>query len=295
MSSVTWGPVPAGRVVPVALVAVLLLAVGCGSPGDADDSPSDGAAGVSAPVDGTVGDAGADEGTAATAAAPTVTTAATATTAPPSSTSPVTALRSVAASEDAEAFKDLGPTVTRLPAAVGRFIAEADATRIGQLAANACAIVDPSMTDAELGTQGIELYDQLDAGEQQRLDVNQWVLLFGALLGYFCPEQLPDLGTAAGAVSTIEQFRSVVGTIEGLPAEAEEFVVRLGDERLDRLHRAACAGTDAGMTAEQFGLAIAASYDADLTEGEREAIALPAYSELYGAIVGWFCNENLPL
>ncbi len=272
--------------IPVLLSTVLLVA-GCSSLGDADNpsvaSPSTDANTPSRRSTAVPTSVGADD-EASTSTEPVDTTTS-------------QAQSSAQASDDARSFQELAPLLERLPDVVSAFVGGADAIRIDQLADLACGAVSPGLADTELGRRAVDLYDELAPAERDALGVNEWVLLFGTLIGFFCPELLPDVETSAEAddVTTVEQFRATVGVLDGIPVEADRFIDQLSDDRLTVIQTTACTNTDADMTVEQFGLAITTSYEEDLSSSEREAIDLAAYSETFGAIIGWFCNENLPL
>lgn len=199
------------------------------------------------------------------------------------------------ASAEAESFKALAPSIPELEGDVAQFVGATDAARIDELANDACAAVSGGMTDSELGFAGLAAYDDLTANEQSQLAIDDWVVLYGAMIGFFCPENLPDLGDApAEQGGDIGQFRTLVTEIDGVSAETEAFVASVSDERIDELQTVACANTNADLSTEDFGLDIVESYGSDLSDSERDAISLSAYSELYGSLVGWFCPENLP-
>jgi uncharacterized protein YdbL (DUF1318 family) len=259
------------------LVAVALLAAACSS-----------------------GDDGADEAdlqsvTVTTAATTTSTTAATTTTEAPSESSTTTAAP-LPASGEAIAFKSLAPDIVGVSDGVLTFVEGLEPVRVDQLAAVSCGAVGPSMGAAELGVEGFSTYETLSPDEQARLSLDDWVVLFGALLGYFCPDNLPDLDleTTPTEGTEVERFRTIVTEVSGVSAETEAFVATLSDERLDALQQIACDASSSELTTEDFGVIIVRSYDADLDVGEQSGIGLAAYSELYGALVGWFCPGNLP-
>lgn len=202
------------------------------------------------------------------------------------------------ASQQAIAFSELGPRLTSLGDGVLRFAELLDPVRIDQLAQDSCATVSPDMTDSALGLAGLAAYDNLTSQERGEITEQDWVVFYGALAGFFCPENLPEIDLDAAPLTEgtpVDQFRSVVSQIDGVSIEAEDFVADLSDERLDEIQGLACVSTNSDMTTEEFGLAIVSSYQSELTETERSAISLSGYSELYGTMVGWFCPANLPL
>ncbi len=195
-------------------------------------------------------------------------------------------------------FKALAPTLPDLGEAVHGFVGAVEPIRIDELAADACSRVAPGMNDTELGVEGIAAYNELTDDEQATVELDDWVILYGSLIGFFCPNNLPDLdGLVAPPAdgTAVEQFRAVVTDVDGVSAEAESFVAGLSDERVDELQSRACDNTDTEMTTEDFGVAIVTSYDAELSAREQDDVSLTGYSELYGALVGWFCPANLPL
>jgi hypothetical protein len=202
-----------------------------------------------------------------------------------------------AGNEDARSFKEMAPTATPLGPEIQAFVATASEARIDELAADSCAAVRPAMTDRELGVSAFDTYDLLVPAEQEALALDDWMVLYGAMLGFFCPANLPEAVLEPGALASgddIDGYRALIADYEGISADAGAFVAALGDDRIDELRRIACAATTAETTSEAFGLAIVESYSADLTDGEREDLSLNAYSELYGGMVGWFCPDRLP-
>ncbi len=199
---------------------------------------------------------------------------------------------------DGAGFKAIAPSLERIGVGVVPFAEELTEERIEQLASAACAEVRPDMTDSQLGSAGLIAFDQLTPDEQQMIGEADWVVFYGALVGYFCPDQLP-LGSLDDAPPTegtaTQQFREVITGLDGVSAEAEEFTVELTDQRLEDLRDQACATAASDMTTEDFGLVIVSSYGNDLTDDERQAISLSAYGQFYGAVVGWFCPQNLPV
>ena len=202
-----------------------------------------------------------------------------------------------AGNEDARSFKEMAPTATPLGPDVQAFVAAATEARIDELAADSCAAVRPAMNDRELGVSAFDTYDLLVPAEQEALAVDDWMVLYGAMLGFFCPANLPEAVLEPGAVAgggDVDGYRALIADYEGISAETGAFVAALGDDRIDELQRIACATVTAETTSQEFGLGIVESYSADLTEGEREDLTLNGYSELYGGMVGWFCPDRLP-
>lgn len=202
-----------------------------------------------------------------------------------------------AGSDEAETFRDLAPSATRLGPEVQAFLRDVGGGRIDELAADSCGDVSPRTSERALGLSAFDGYDRLRPAERELLAREDWMRLFGALLGYFCPESLPDVALAvdpSGTVDDIGHYRLLVGDARGISAEAKAFAGDLGDDRIDELQRSACAATTAETSAQELGSNIVDSYDTDLTDGERASLGLHGYSELYGAMVGWFCPGNLP-
>ncbi len=202
------------------------------------------------------------------------------------------------ASVEAESFKTLAPTITELQGEVADFVDATEATRIDQLAAGACGAVSADMTDQELGIEGLSAYGELSERESELIALQDWVVFYGALIGFFCPENLPEFDEDAaplGEAGEVEGFRAIVTDVDGVSVETEGFVAALSDARIEELQALACAGTNPDMNTDDFGLSIVTSYGDDLSDAESDAITLSGYSEFYGALVGWFCPSNLPL
>ncbi len=217
---------------------------------------------------------------------------------PTTSTSATTPGPPVSLAGDGAGFKELAPSLERIGIGVVSFADALTEDRIEELAAGACAGVRPDMTDSQLGSAGLAAYDGLTAEEQQIIVEADWVVFYGALVGFFCPDRLP-LGSLEDAPPTegtaIEQFREVIIGLDGVSGEAEAFTAGLADEQLEELRDAACSTATRDMTTEDFGLIIVSSYDEDLSDADRQVVSLSAYGQFYGAVVGWFCPENLPL
>ncbi|MGH1488362.1 MAG: hypothetical protein ACRBK7_03055 [Acidimicrobiales bacterium] len=241
------------------------------------------------------------------AAPPSTTTSPSSSAAAPSAESTTSTTTELAvASAVAESYKILAPTIAELGQGVYDFVAVTEANRIDQLADRACSDTSPDMNDSELGLQGLAAYDELSAEERTSIALGDWVVFYGSLLGYFCPENLGQ-GNAASAPSPegteLEQFQAVVSQLDGVSSETDAFAETIDDTRLTDLRSVACPAPESGSASEpesgvsneEFGLAIVTSYETDLTEVERDQLSLSGYSELYGAVVGWFCPNNLPL
>ncbi|MEL7157371.1 MAG: hypothetical protein AAFN30_12325 [Actinomycetota bacterium] len=71
-------------------------------------------------------------------------------------------------------------------------------------------------------------------------------------------------------------------------------VVDTDDQRLTDLADDACARSMPGHSTIQFGLAALAHRDEALDDDERSRLGVEGHSELFGALVGWFCPERLP-
>ena len=202
-----------------------------------------------------------------------------------------------AASAEAESFKAVAATIGELGTDVQGFVAATRPIRIDQLASRACSDLSIDMTDGDLGMAGLAMYRQLPDDEQAMISVTGWSGLYGALIGFFCPDRLPgpDAGPPEPADEPgIEQFRALMAGFAGASEETRTFVAGLDDRRLDQLQASACDGTDENMNTEQFGFVIVESYDAALSAAESAEITLSGFSELYGSLVGWFCPEKLP-
>ena len=273
-----WGmrsPLPSRFL--ASLVAVALLAAACSSGDDETD------------------EADLQSATVATAATTTSTTVATTTTVEPPE-SVTTNSAPLPGSSEATSFKSLAPDIVGVSDGVLDFVDVLEPVRVDELAAVSCGAVGPSMGAAELGIEGFSTYDSLTLDEQAQINLDDWVVLFGALLGYFCPDNLPDLDLESTPTdgTEVERFRTIVTEVSGVSGETEAFVATLSDERLDALQQIACDASSPDLTTEGFGVIIVRSYDADLDAGEQTGIGLAAYSELYGALVGWFCPGKLP-
>ena len=200
------------------------------------------------------------------------------------------------ATPDSAAFKQLAPNLVGINEDLTSFVGSLDLLRIDELAADACSFVPSQFTDTALGERGLAAYDRLTAAEQSALAVDDWVVFYGALIGFFCPEILPEVDLDGGQAggTALEQFRDIVTELSGVSAETESFVAGLSDERVNELQTIACASTSDAQSGEDFGAVIVDSFESDLTPEEAAAIDLAGYSELYGSIVGWFCPGNLP-
>ena len=246
------------------------------------------------------GDAEADQNDLQSATITTVATTTTTAAETTTTTSPQESVTTESApqpgSSEATAFKSLAPDIVGVSDGVLSFIEGLEPGRVDALAAVSCAAVSPTMGAAELGVEGFSTYETLTPDEQQNINLDDWVVLFGALLGFFCPENLPELDLEATPAegTEVERFRSIVTEVSGVSAETAAFIATLSDERLDEIQRTACSASSPDLTTEEFGVIIVQSYDADLDVGEQGGISLAAYSELYGALVGWFCPGNLP-
>jgi hypothetical protein len=279
------------RCAPILITAVALLIGGCSSSGDSSlesETVTDGQSDSDVTVV-TVAPAGPSTSSSSSSSSTTMTTE------PRSTTfNPVRAV----ASPEAEAFKELTPQLEGVGGGVAGFAQLVEPVRVDELAAEACATVTGDMTDSQLGLAGLAAYSGLTMQEKQQVIQTDWVVFYGALVGFFCPENLPSIdldGAPPVEGSSIEQFRAVVSQIDGVSTEAAGFVTGLTDERLDELQILACRDSSSDMSTEDFGLAIVSSYGNDLSEAEGAALSLSAFSELYGALVGWFCPANLPL
>ncbi len=201
------------------------------------------------------------------------------------------------ASADAESFMALAPTIGELGGDVQGFVAATRPIRIDQLAEQACGAVSASMNDGELGVAGLAMYRRLPDDEQAAISVTGWSGLYGALIGFFCPDRLPDTPDRAAQPPDkpgIEQFRTLMEGFAGASRETKTFVAGLDDRRLDQLQVSACTDAGENMNTEEFGLTIVASYDETLRPDEAAEITLSGFSELYGSLVGWFCPSKLP-
>lgn len=201
------------------------------------------------------------------------------------------------ASATAESYKIVAPTVDELGQGVYDFVAATDAARIDVLADQACGVASASLGESELGLQSLASYDRLSPTEQEMITVEDWVVFYGSILGYFCPENLGQTvkdKAPAPSGDAAEQFRATIATLDGVSPEAVQFVTSLDETDFAELQTAACNPDQVAPESDTFGLAISASYDTDLTATQRDELSATAYSELYGAIVGWFCPSNLP-
>ena len=99
--------------------------------------------------------------------------------------------RGTVAAGDAQPFQELAPAIGDLSAGTRRFVEASSTTRLAELATAACATVSARMSDRELGLQGLRAYDGLGPDERAGITTDDWMILFGALIGFFCPDALP--------------------------------------------------------------------------------------------------------
>ncbi len=170
--------------------------------------------------------------------------------------------------------------------------------RIAELAERSCVEVDPELTAGELANAAYRSYDRLSSQEQTAVDLDGWVLVYGALVGAYCPDRLPLAAVRAGpspdADDELGSFRAVLPELRGLSRSTLDFALDLSDDRIQQLSGLACAATDAGSTPASFWADIDRSHRHHLTDDERASIDRDGYGELYGAMVGWFCSANVP-
>ena len=200
-------------------------------------------------------------------------------------------------SSGAEAFRSLATVAARLGPEVQGFVADAPAGRIDELAARTCSGVRPRMTGRELGLDAFDGYQRLEPGEREVLTADDWMVLYGALLGSFCPRNVPDLPLDVGvpaADDDVGSYRRLLEELAGVSADSRAFVAGLPDARIDELRGIACAATSSDTSSREFGMAIIESYETDLTVGDRGAVTVTDYGELFGALVGWFCPDRMP-
>ncbi len=295
--------------------AVLLAISGCSAGGESTGGASTESPAIAEP------ETASTEPTSTSPTTPQQTSASTTATTAASTASTVTSTAPTStavpepqvASATAESYKIVAPTVEQLGPGVSSFVATIEATRIDQLATTACADASSELNESELGLQGLAGYELLRAEEQSAISVEDWLVFYGSVLGYFCPDNLgrSDLDpTADAALIALEQFRAIVPRLDGISDETDAFARAMDQTTLERLRLSACGPADNAeepteqgpdpTVAEQppdnesFGLAIMTSYQNDLTDGDRQQLSLSGYGELYGAVVGWFCPANLP-
>lgn len=105
---------------------------------------------------------------------------------------------SVAAESLGNVVEDLEPNVDDdeqsepFDPTVKAFLTEADPRRIDQLAGGVCAAAADKTSWDELSIDLGRLHDQLTATERESLEVEAWLTAAGVLLGFFCPELVPD-------------------------------------------------------------------------------------------------------
>lgn len=162
------------------------------------------------------------------------------------------------------------------------------------LATTACRLVEPDMSQAELGTVSLSMHG--DSAPDDLTD-SEFSLVFGALAGLQCPERLPIADRAADLPPPAEGSGAFRAGLDGLwTAEhpVRRFVDNTPDERLELLRISACAFATEELGISEFGLVALDHYDRELTDEERGQIGSGDYAEVFGAVVGWFCPERLP-
>ncbi|MFV0260531.1 MAG: hypothetical protein ACK5PP_19020, partial [Acidimicrobiales bacterium] len=64
--------------------------------------------------------------------------------------------------------------------------------RLFDLAADACSLTDPDDSQEALGLAVIQSYTvSLSGDERDTIDIQSYAELFGAFVGWFCPQNLP--------------------------------------------------------------------------------------------------------
>ncbi len=185
-----------------------------------------------------------------------------------------------------------GPALTALAA-------EATDAQLTDLAELVCATVEPDMSTAELGATALGSGADL-AAVAPDLRPEEITLVFGALAGLHCPEQLPLSGVRLGhddvepPADLVEGFRATVAELWPPTHPLPAYAAATADARLRAQSAAACDLASAEHTTVQFGLAVAQHRAQVLTQDEAAALGADGHQELFGALVGWFCPDRLP-
>ncbi len=184
-----------------------------------------------------------------------------------------------------------------IPPNVASYVTSASDQDLEDLAATACALIEPDMSKAELGTATHEARDGLSDDDQDLLDIADFGVVFGATAGLACPERLPvgvDPPPKLRNQGLIDSYREAVPTLWSPDHPASRFVTGIGDDRLHELQASACRFSATTHSPAEFGTVVIAHYSAELTSAERSAIGTADYPEVYGSLVGWFCPDRLP-
>ncbi|MGF1599649.1 MAG: hypothetical protein ACFCVK_22505 [Acidimicrobiales bacterium] len=264
------------RTIPSVAVTLGLLLAGCG---DGDDDVAAGSAGGAE-------SASTESTTSTTVETTTSTTAAETTT-------------SVAADlSRAEEFQDLVPlAMADLPDDVSTFFADATPQRIDELATLACDTIMPDMTTIELGLAANGARAELTDAEAELLDLTEFGTAFGALAGFYCPENLPaDIvgSLPTGDDADVASFRTSISSFLGQEHPGVALVDGMTDARIDEVQAAACAATNPDQDTTQLGLAVFEIYNDELTDDERALISVDSFAGLYGVMIAFFCSDQLP-
>lgn len=194
----------------------------------------------------------------------------------------------------ATAFRLFILEADNIPPDVITFAGATTDDELNGLATTACRLVEPDMSQAELGTVSLTMHNESPSGD---LTASEFSLVFGALAGLQCPERLPIDDRTADRPAPAEGIAAFRDGLAGFwPTEhpVQRFIDRASDERLEMLRLSACAATTVELSTTEFGLVALDHYDRELTDTEREQIGPNDYAEVFGAVIGWFCPERLP-
>lgn len=177
--------------------------------------------------------------------------------------------------------------------AITDYVASTGDRELNDLAAVACELVEPDMSPTELGVVAISVRESLG---DERPELDDFNVVFGALAGIACPERLPldDWGLEPPApAGDADSFRGgLIGMWQASESPAR-FLRTTDDDRIESLGDTACADF-VGPASSDLVDASSRHYDEILTAEERALITRHRYREMFGALVGWFCPGQLP-
>lgn len=198
----------------------------------------------------------------------------------------------------AELLRDRADEVAETSSAAGSFIKGSATARLDELGSASCVAIPKNSAEEQLGVAGVSVYDDaLTDEERDDIELGDWLVAFGALVGIYCPERLPELDLTAPELTgetEFARFRAAADDLPDLPVAVTAFLADLSDEQLDSLQATACAAISPDLSADDLGAAIISTYDSSLSPTDQLSLSLADYGELFGMMVGWFCPELIP-
>lgn len=196
-------------------------------------------------------------------------------------------------SENAATLKAQAPQLEDGFPAAAQFLSTTTNQRLDQIGEETCSRLPQEPSESAFSDVAVETYNEvLTDGEQTDVTTEDWFAVLGKVTETYCSDRFP-FDERIPTASTIEMFRISAPTITTLPEETLDFIEASTDQRIDELRTASCGQVNPQMSFADLESSIQSSYE-QLSEQEQSQLSPFGHGELFLALVGFFCFENVP-